>query len=49
MLNIYSNKINKNCDGGRRNFIKVGTLGISGGLTLADLLAARAAAKEKQI
>jgi len=49
MLNVYSNKINKNCEGwGRRNFIKVGALGVSGGLSLADLLAARAETKENK-
>ena len=49
MLNVYSNKINRNCEGcGRRDFIKVGTLGISGGLGLADLLAARAETKESK-
>ena len=49
MLNVYSNKINKNCEGwGRRNFIKVGALGVSGGLSLADLHAARAETKENK-
>ncbi len=42
MLNLFSNRKNPACDGGtRRDFIKAGLLG-AGGLTLADLLRARA-------
>lgn len=37
----------RNCDGTtRREFLKIGTLGLAGGLTLPDLLRARAAAAE---
>src|ERR1700694_3883502 len=44
MLNVWSNRQRKACDGtSRRDFLKVGTLGM-GGLALADLCRARAAA-----
>src|SRR6267378_1410871 len=44
MLNVWSNRLRKACDGTtRRDFLKVGALGM-GGLTLSDLLRARAAA-----
>src|SRR5436190_15887798 len=44
MLNVFSSRLQKNCDGStRRDFLKVGALGL-GALTLPDLLRARAAA-----
>jgi hypothetical protein len=44
MLNVWSNRQRKACDGTtRRDFLKVGALGM-GGLALSDLLRARAAA-----
>ncbi len=45
MLNLLGDQFARTCDGvNRRNFLKVGSLGL-GGLGLADLLRARAAAK----
>lgn len=47
MLSIFSKRRFRDCDGvSRRQFIRVGTLGL-GGLSLANLLAARAHAKEQ--
>jgi hypothetical protein len=44
MLNVWSNRLRKACDGTtRRDFLKVGALGM-GGLALSDMLRARAAA-----
>lgn len=46
MFNFFGKLSGRNCDGtSRRNFLKVGTLGL-GALTLPDLLRARAAANE---
>ena len=46
MLNLWSNRTAAHCDGGtRRDFLKVGALGM-GGLALSDLLRARAKASE---
>jgi Protein of unknown function (DUF1501) len=46
MLNLWSNRTVAHCDGGtRRDFLKVGALGM-GGLALSDLLRARAQANE---
>ena len=43
MLNVFSNRQGRTCDGAwRRDFLKVGALGM-GGLTLPNLLKARAA------
>ena len=43
MLNLWGNKIRKDCSGiGRRDFLRVGSLGMAG-LTLPNLLKARAA------
>ncbi|MCY2966502.1 MAG: DUF1501 domain-containing protein [Planctomycetota bacterium] len=45
MLNLLGDRFARTCDGvNRRNFVKVGSLGL-GGLGLADLLRARASAK----
>src|SRR5947209_1160215 len=45
MLNLWSNRMRTDCDGGsRRDFLKVGALGATG-LMLPDLLRARAAAR----
>src|SRR5579859_421801 len=47
MLNILGKSTTRNCEGTtRRDFLKVGSLGL-GGLALPDLLRARAAAKEE--
>jgi hypothetical protein len=47
MLNIFGGSTRRNCEGTRRrDFLKVGSLGL-GGLALPDLLRARAAAKEE--
>jgi len=50
MLNVFSSRLQKNCDGStRRDFLKVGALGLGAGLgalTLPNLLRARAAASE---
>ena len=44
MLNVFSSRLQTNCDGStRRDFLKVGALGL-GGLMLPDLLRARALA-----
>src|SRR5271165_2853652 len=44
MLNVFSSRLQTNCDGStRRDFLKVGALGL-GGLMLPDLLRARARA-----
>src|SRR5262245_24789801 len=44
MLNLWGNNVRKDCSGvGRRDFLKVGTLGMTG-LTLSGLLRARNAA-----
>lgn len=46
MLNLWGNKTRKDCSGmNRRDFLTVGTLGVAG-LTLPDLLKARAAAAD---
>ena len=46
MLNLISDRVQPKCDGSsRREFLQVGTLAL-GGLTLPDLLRARAAASE---
>lgn len=50
MLNLLSNRKTPACDGGtRRDFLKAGVLGMGavGGLSLTDLLRARAAASER--
>ncbi len=45
MFNVFSSRLQKNCDGStRRDFLKVGALGL-GALTLPDLLRACAAAQ----
>ena len=42
MLNIRDTRLDRNCQGlARRDFLRVGALGL-GGLTLADLLRAKA-------
>jgi hypothetical protein len=48
MLDLISSRpLGRNCDGStRRDFLKIGTLGLAGGLTLPRLLAARAEASE---
>src|SRR5258708_32356160 len=46
MLDLFGSRTGTNCDGGtRRDFLKVGALGL-GGLMLPDLLRARAGARE---
>src|SRR4029077_14014282 len=46
MFNLFSDRKVAHCDGGtRRDFLKAGVLGM-GGLTLANLLRARASAAE---
>lgn len=49
MLTLYGNGVQRNCEGSsRREFLRVGTLGL-GGLTLANLLAAKSEAAESGV
>lgn len=49
MLTLFSKNSHPNCDGiGRRDFLKIGGLGL-GGFGLPQLLAARASGKERQV